>query len=480
MFEETFQNFTINFNALNPKVTFSGGDVLSGQVLFDLTKEAKIQSIMMSMKGKASVLWHEQNRGPATGRRGGVGRNRRRQGAARGRRRTYSADLDFFNLSHIVMQANDASGHTVLPPGKHVFPFTCQLPQGDFPPSFNGTYGKIRYSMVVAIHRPWHLAKEFDTEVQFASRTDANHPHLRMPLTGSNAKTLCCLWCTSGPVSLNAQVERKGFSPGETVKIIAEIGNASSRTVTPHVKLVMEQICYTSGRAKRKYVSSVKSSKDGQSIGPNTTDVHSEIMLHIPENAALTIANCQIIDVQYYVMLSLKISRSSDLEVKFPIALCGIPFNPNQAPTTVQPQSQHTGQYPNQQPGPYSNQQAAPYQNPPPGQYQNPPPGPYQNPPPGPYANQPPGPYANQPPGQYQNPPPGPYPNQPPGPYPNQPPGPYANQPPGPYPNQTPVPYGNPAPGPYPGQQPGQPPNQYAAPNLAQNPGLYPPAGFQG
>ncbi|KAG5281528.1 hypothetical protein AALO_G00073270 [Alosa alosa] len=367
MFEETFQNFTINFNALNPKVTFSGGDLLSGQVLFDLTKEAKIQSIMMSMKGKASVLWHEQNRGPATGRRGGVGRNRRRQGAARGRRRTYSAELDFFNLSHIVMQANDASGHTVLPPGKHVFPFTCQLPQGDFPPSFNGTYGKIRYSMVVAIHRPWHLAKEFDTEVQFASRTDANHPHLRMPLTGSNAKTLCCLWCTSGPVSINAQVERKGFSPGETVKIIAEIGNASSRTVTPHAKLVMEQICYTSGRAKRKYVSSVKSSKDGQSIGPNTTDVHSEIMLHIPENAALTIANCQIIDVQYYVMLSLKISRSSDLEVKFPIALCGIPFNPNQAPTTVQPQSQHPGQYPNQQPGPYSNQQAAPYQNPPPG-----------------------------------------------------------------------------------------------------------------
>lgn len=104
MFEETFQNFTINFNALNPKVTFSGGDLMTGQMLFDLSKEAKIQSIMMTLKGKASVLWHEQRRGPST--RTGVGR-RRRRGAPRGRRQTYSAELNFFNISHVVMQAND-------------------------------------------------------------------------------------------------------------------------------------------------------------------------------------------------------------------------------------------------------------------------------------------------------------------------------------------------------------------------------------
>lgn len=106
MFEETFQNFTINFNALNPKVTFSGGDLMSGQVLFDLSKEAKIQSIMMTLKGKANVLWHEQNRGPSTTSTM-MRTGRRRRGAPRGRRRTYSAELNFFNISHIVMQAND-------------------------------------------------------------------------------------------------------------------------------------------------------------------------------------------------------------------------------------------------------------------------------------------------------------------------------------------------------------------------------------
>lgn len=88
------------------------------------------------------------------------------------------------------------------------------------------------------------------------------------------------------------------------MKIIAEIGNVSNRTVIPQAKLVMEQIFYTSGRARRKYLSSVKSSKDGQPIDPNTTEVHCEILLHIPDNATLTIANCQIIDVQYYIMVS--------------------------------------------------------------------------------------------------------------------------------------------------------------------------------
>ena len=84
-----------------------------------------------------------------------------------------------------------------------------------------------------------------------------------------------------------------------------EIGNASSRTVTPYAKLVKEEMFYTSGRKKRKYILSVLQCRDGQSIGPNTTEVHSELMCPIPENATLTIANCQIIDVQYYVMVSI-------------------------------------------------------------------------------------------------------------------------------------------------------------------------------
>lgn len=34
------------------------------------------------------------------------------------------------------------------------------------------------------------------------------------PQAGSKEKTLCCWFCTSGPISLSAKIERKGYTPG--------------------------------------------------------------------------------------------------------------------------------------------------------------------------------------------------------------------------------------------------------------------------
>lgn len=35
------------------------------------------------------------------------------------------------------------------------------------------------------------------------------------PQAGTKDKTLCCWFCTSGPISLSAKIERKGYTPGE-------------------------------------------------------------------------------------------------------------------------------------------------------------------------------------------------------------------------------------------------------------------------
>ncbi|KAG7243966.1 hypothetical protein INR49_006124 [Caranx melampygus] len=93
MFQETFKNFNINFNALNEKSTFSSGDPVTGHVTFDLSKDTKISSISMHLKGEANVHW-------TTG--GGGGRKRRRQ------RRSHSAKLEFFDLKAVLMQTNSS------------------------------------------------------------------------------------------------------------------------------------------------------------------------------------------------------------------------------------------------------------------------------------------------------------------------------------------------------------------------------------
>ncbi|KAM8887566.1 LOW QUALITY PROTEIN: arrestin domain-containing protein 3-like [Spinachia spinachia] len=278
MFPQSIKNIKIHFNALNEKVSFSSGDLITGHISFDLSKKTNITLIEMAMAGKANVHW-------STG--GGGGRKRSSN------RRHYAAKLDFFHFKSVIVQRHSATGEAAkLQPGTHVYPFTCQLPQGDFPSSFHGVYGQILYTLTVSLHRPWHMTKDFVTELNFVNRINTNQPQLQAPLSGSNNMTLCCLWCVSGPIAMTVSIEKKAFIPGETVKVTCDFSNASSRTATPQVLL------------------------------RQTSHVHAEILLAIPVLASLTISNCSILDVDYFIEVSLSVRASYDLTVLFPIIVC--------------------------------------------------------------------------------------------------------------------------------------------------------------
>ncbi|KAM4615877.1 arrestin domain-containing protein 3-like [Polymixia lowei] len=316
MFEQTFKNFNINLNALNERNSYSSGELMTGQISFVLSKETKINSITLSLKGIAKVHW---STGGGGGKRGS-------------KRKHFSAKLEFFNLKRIILQEDGAVGVPAkLPSGTHVYPFTCQIPQGDFPSSFRGVHGEIVYTLTVGIKRPWHLTKDYTTEFNFTKRID-NNPELLAPLAGSNCMMLCCLWCASGPISMSGRLEKKGFVPGENVKIICKFSNASSRTATPKVLLSQKQMFYTHNKTSKRMHLKQLASVTGQPIRPHSSDVYSEIMLTIPPIVALTISNCSIIEVDYLIEVRLCIKASSDLIVLFPIVMCDSP------PYTAPPQ----------------------------------------------------------------------------------------------------------------------------------------------
>eukprot|EP00064_Thunnus_orientalis_P017924 superscaffoldBa00003955_g18010 len=311
MFEQTFKNFIMNFTALNERNTVSSGDLIRGNFSFELSKETKITSIMMTLTGMAHVHW-------STG--GGGGRKRRSH------RRHFNAKLDFFNLKTAIVQENNAVGGTSrLPPGTHVYPFTCQVPQGDFPTTFSGAHGKIMYALTVSIYRPWRLSKDFVTELNFVNRINTNEPELQAPLSGTNSMTLCCLWCTSGLITIKASLEKKAFVPGETVRIFCVCSNGSSRTATPKAKLQQKQFFYTHNKSHQRLIQRNLVCVTGQPISAQISDVHTEIMLTIPNLTALTISNCSILKVDYMIELTFGVRASPDLTVLFPIILCDTP-----------------------------------------------------------------------------------------------------------------------------------------------------------
>ncbi|XP_070761240.1 arrestin domain-containing protein 3-like [Enoplosus armatus] len=317
MFQQTVKNFNITFNVLNEGHTFSSGDQMTGHISFDLTKATKITSITMALSGRANVHWST----------GGGGRRKRRR-----RRRHYSAKLDFFNFKSVILQDNSAIGGTEkLQPGTHVYPFTCQLPHGNFPSSFRGVHGQIVYALTVGITRPWHLSKDFVTELNFVNRIDTNQPELQAPLSGSNNMTLCYLWCASGPITMTASIEKKAFIPGETVKIFCDFSNSSSRTATPKVRLQQKQVYYTLKAQKSIFFKNLASAA-GQYLSAHTSDVRTEIVLSIPTSASLSISNCSIMDIEYFIEVSLSVTASPDLSVLFPIILCDTPVNSQPPP----------------------------------------------------------------------------------------------------------------------------------------------------
>ncbi|KAM7416463.1 hypothetical protein PAMA_018495 [Pampus argenteus] len=324
MFGEKLKNFNISFTALNERSTFTSGDVITGNISFDLTKETKITAITMSLTGKAEVSWSTNSAGGGGGggRRGGGGGRRRRRSSTR---RHYSAKLEFFNLNTTIMQENSATGDTTkLPPGTHTYPFACQLPQGDFPSAFHGVHGNIVYALTVSINMPWHLSKDFVTELNFVKRINTNVPELQAPLSGTNSQTLCCLWCSS-VITMTAHLEKKAYVPGETVRIICVFDNGSSRTATPKVKLQQKQVVHTHNKAHHKTALKNLLFLTGDPVSAHTSDVHTDIMLTIPYLTPLTVSNCRILEVNYIIELSLCVRGSFDLTVLFPIILCDTP-----------------------------------------------------------------------------------------------------------------------------------------------------------
>lgn len=82
MFEKTFQNVAINFDSVNGRTTFTSGDLITGQLSFQLTNETKISYITLMVLGKAEVRWTS--------------------GAKR--RTTHSARLEFFKQKSTVLE----------------------------------------------------------------------------------------------------------------------------------------------------------------------------------------------------------------------------------------------------------------------------------------------------------------------------------------------------------------------------------------
>ncbi|XP_031517714.1 arrestin domain-containing protein 4 isoform X1 [Papio anubis] len=190
--------------------------------------------------------------------------------------------------------------------------------------SFTGKYGSIQYCVRAVLERPKVPDQSVKRELQVVSHVDVNTPALLTPVLKTQEKMVGCWFFTSGPVSLSAKIERKGYCNGEAIPIYAEIENCSSRLIVPKAAIFQTQTYLASGKTKtiRHMVANVR----GNHIASGSTDTWNGKTLKIPP-VTPSILDCCIIRVDYSLAVYIHIPGAKKLMLELPLVIGTIPYN---------------------------------------------------------------------------------------------------------------------------------------------------------
>lgn len=309
------KNFFVSYDCLNDSnvPVFASGDFVSGRVIIEVTGEIRVKSLNIHAKGLAKVRWTES----------------RNAGSNTAYTQNFTEEVEYLNHRDVLIghDRDDDScdeGFTVLHSGRHEFPFSLELPQTPLATSFEGKHGSVRYWVKAELHRPWLLPMKTKKEFTVFEHIDINTPLLLSPQAGTKDKTLCCWFCTSGPVSLSAKIERKGYTPGESIQIFAEIENCSSRVVVPKAAIYQTQTFFAKGKVKE--IKQLVANLRGDPLPPGKSETWDGKMLKIPPISP-SILDCSIIHVEYSIMVYVDIPRAVNLTLNLPLVIGTIPLH---------------------------------------------------------------------------------------------------------------------------------------------------------
>ncbi|XP_077572221.1 arrestin domain-containing protein 3-like isoform X2 [Stigmatopora nigra] len=294
MLDKTIKNFNINFNALNANNTFSSGDLLTGQISFEVAKECKVESLYVKFKGKAEVLWTERH-GQSTV--------------------TYHSKNKYFSIKHYFIQ-DGSTGKDLLYPGCHEFPFNFQFPLQEMPSSFTGSVGKVVYLLETKLSRSMRLSTKDTTKIPFVTKPCDMSEDLMIPQHNSKNKKMHMF--NSGTVAMDVKIEKSGFFPGEGLKISAYIQNNSSRQIKPKYCIYRKHSFFA--RGKRRLDTKDLLKEVGEPIPPSASVTVNRVIT-IPPDMEPSILNCEILKVEYRLRVYLDIKYDSDPQIKFPITI---------------------------------------------------------------------------------------------------------------------------------------------------------------
>ncbi|XP_029916709.1 arrestin domain-containing protein 3-like [Myripristis murdjan] len=293
----TIKNFSIEYDAINSRNTFTNGDTIAGRIIVEVSKEIHIKSLIFIAKAKAKTCWTEHHRNQE-------------------RRVMLWADEKYYEIKHHILREGRQDSSGVIGQGRHVFPFTFKIPDGKIPSSFKASTGKIVHRLKAELHQSMRVPVKAKTSFTFVSKADMGMPGLMEPQYGCKDRSVT--FFGSGNISMEVHTERMGYQQGDALKVTTEISNRSTHSVTPKFVLYEKKSFFARGRRRVNTNDILK-----QKIEPLASSSKQTVtkVISIPRELPPSILNCSIIKLEYRLKVVLDVSMTKDPEVKLPIVI---------------------------------------------------------------------------------------------------------------------------------------------------------------
>ena len=288
-----------------PNGVYFPGMTVSGRAILVTDKPKDYKNIEVRIVGDADVYWTEQY-GQSTV--------------------TYHSHETYLN-TFVTVWDKETCGGSSFPVGSHSFPFSLQLVGNNLPPSYEGTVGRIRYTLTSKIVKSGSLKRNKTCEavLTIGSVVDINTPSLLQPQSMDIQKTICCLCCASGPIVITAHIPRSGYcTVTDAIPLEVIIENGSNRNICNVAASIHKFVQYTA-RGRHRHDSATIISIVSDRITAHNSLTWRPTPIIVP-NTAPTMTNCEIIKVYYRVDIVASVPWAINPSISFPITIGNIPL----------------------------------------------------------------------------------------------------------------------------------------------------------
>ena len=292
-------------SATNPAGVYSPGEELSGAVVVQSNKPKRYRAIRVSLLGRSEVC--------------------RRQGLFISSE-TFRSFVDFLSLTTTTWEPG--SNGVILRPGRHEFPFRFLLPLA-IPSSFNEALGSVSYMLTATIEKGRFSFDHF-VEKSFRLMSVPNlifDNHLFRPVCKEDRRVGGLF--TSGSLTVvSAYLPKRVFSVGDYLPLNVSVILARARRESFRLTAeLVKRVFFMTEVVAVKYDTTLSSvTVSGRYLPTSNTAqrmLWSPNGLKVPvKTVPTTDAECELINISYYVRVSLASWWRLHVSTSIPVVIC--------------------------------------------------------------------------------------------------------------------------------------------------------------